>query len=276
MFGRIRTYTPELKMKDDLSYRGYYCGLCEAMSAYGQRSRIMLSHDCTFLYILLSSVYPSKEETEEKRCMIHPIRKRLHITGEHADYCASVNVILGEGQLRDRIADSRSISAGLEYRLLRSAGRKAASRYPEIKAVTDRELERLRILEERRCSDIDEAADTFAVLLGEIFSYGSGNGGRILRELGYQMGRWIYLLDAFEDRDEDRSSGSYNVFNERFGNDEEMLAESARFNILSSLNQAVLSYDLLDIRKNRELLNNIMYLGLNEATGKVLDKENRE
>ncbi len=276
MFGKIRTYNPELKMKDDLRYRGYYCGLCEAMSSYGHRSRIFLSHDCTFLYILFSSLYPGKDEESEKRCMIHPFKKRLHIIDPNAEFCAAVNILLGIGAIKDRIKDGQRTLGKAEYLFYRGTERKVSSGYPELASVIESELERLDALEESGCRNIDEVADTFAVLLGRIFTIKEEGQNRALYELGYQLGRWIYLLDAFEDRTEDRNKGNYNVFNLRFGDDGEALTESARFNILSSLNQAVLAYDLLDIRVNKELLDNIMYLGLNEETRKIFDKEKQD
>ena len=273
MFGRIRTFDPELKIKDDIKYRGYYCGLCEALSRIDQRSRLMLSHDCTFLYILHSSLDESEETAAEKRCIEHPVKKRLHILNPHADYAAAVDVLLGAADLRDKKEDGQKLFAGLEYSVYKGTVRRTAEKHEDLFSLIDGSVERLKELEKEGSKDIDRTADTFAGLLGSIFLLDEEREDRALYEMGYQLGRWIYLMDALEDRKEDAEKGNYNVFNARFGGDEETLKESARFNILSSLNQAVLAYDLLDIKRNKELLDNIMYLGLNNETKKVFDKE---
>ena len=276
MFGKINTYYPELKMKDDEAYRGYYCGLCEALGNYGVSAKLLLSYDCSFLYILMSGLNRQEESIEKKRCLRHPLGRKVHIKNSYADFCAAANILLGSYNLKDKIEDGQSIIAKGEYALLRKAERKASERFPKLEKIIGNSLEKLSALEKEKSSDIDKAADTFAGLLGELFTaHEDFSENRVLREFGYQLGRWIYLLDAYEDREKDKKSGNYNVFNLKFDNEEE-LKESARFNIFFSLNQAVMAYDLLKIENNRDLLDNIVQMGLNSETIKVLDGKKNE
>ena len=49
-------------------------------------------------------------------------------------------------------------------------------------------------------------------LLGRLFAYGQGFWADAMGELGRALGRFIYLMDAAVDFDDDERSGSYNPF----------------------------------------------------------------
>ena len=42
---------------------------------------------------------------------------------------------------------------------------------------------------------------------------------KVLGHLGYNLGRWIYLADAYHDRQRDARKGAYNPFLCRYGKD---------------------------------------------------------
>ena len=257
MFGYIMADKPELRIKEYQQYRGYYCGLCRAIAEYGQGGRILLSYDCAFLYILLSALQETSLETKRKRCIAHPMRRELTIFDTPAEYTAAVNVLLGASNLRDKKRDGQQKSADVVLLAVRQAEKKARQKYPLLA----------------------EPAHPFAQLLGERFSGLSSEEGhkKVLWELGYQLGRWIYLADAWEDRREDQKKGNYNVFLKKFAELEAQAAETAEFNLKSAVNAAVLAYDLLDVKRNQGILENIMYRGIPRKTEAILrgEKENR-
>ena len=65
MFGYIRTHRPELKIREDETYKGIYCSLCNELGKrYGILSRLFLSYDSTFLALALMAL--SEEELFQK------------------------------------------------------------------------------------------------------------------------------------------------------------------------------------------------------------------
>lgn len=121
MFGYITADKPELRVKEYHQYRGYYCGLCQAMAEYGQGGRILLSYDCVFLYILLSALQETPLKMVRKKCIAHPARKELMIFDAPAGYAAAVNVLLGAFNLRDKKQDRQQKGAGTALLVVRQA-----------------------------------------------------------------------------------------------------------------------------------------------------------
>ena len=97
------------------------------------------------------------------------------------------------------------------------AYRKARARRPGFDERTRTHLEELARLEGERCPSMDRAADAFAVLLaGAAEEEPDPVRRRVLEQLLYHLGRWIYLVDAADDLKKDVKSGSYNPLVYRF------------------------------------------------------------
>ena len=98
----------------------------------------------------------------------------------------------------------------------------------------------------------------------------------MLDRLGYCIGRYIYLLDAACDLPDDIKSGSYNCLAYTCEGDP---AEYAKNRITPQLyfcvNEAGKAFELLDIKKYRSLLGNIIYLGLEDTFKKELGKNDK-
>ncbi|WGX77165.1 DUF5685 family protein [Paraclostridium bifermentans] len=65
------------------------------------------------------------------------------------------------------------------------------------------QLENLKDLEDEKSTNIDEVSNTFGNLMGEIFSYKDDQYRDDLRNIGFNIGKYIYTLDAYEDLDKD-------------------------------------------------------------------------
>ena len=129
-------------------------------------------------------------------------------------------VILTWWQLTDGVAD-HGFFRGLPYRAallaLGRAYRKARARRPGFDERTRAHLEELARLEGERCPSMDRAADAFAALLaGAAEEEPDPVRRRVLEQLLYHLGRWIYLVDAADDLKKDVKSGSYNPLVYRF------------------------------------------------------------
>ena len=231
MFGYVRAFRPELKCKDFDLYGATYCGLCSCMrQRYGVVAPMFLSYDFTFLALLLW-----EEETTFRpcsgRCLAKPWRKKAMCPVSPAlEETADKSVILTYWKLRDGVADewgAKKLVASVLALLLRSSYRKAAELQPEFDANVQRHLADLNCLEKENCPSIDRTADTFACLLRDA-SGRDGEQGRVLEQILYHVGRWIYLADARDDLARDMEEGSYNPLLLRYGKfcDDEALKDT--------------------------------------------------
>ena len=221
MFGYVRPSVQDLPEGELDRFRTMYCGLCHTLSRrYGQAARFILNYDFTYLAILLSDGTAGKENAG--RCYTSPIRKRPYLESTAAmELAADESVILAYWQLRDGVED-HAWAAGLKYRagarLLESAYRKAAAFRPAFDQAVRRQLQMLSALEKEKDPSMDKAADTFAVLLSS-----AAEGveepvrRRVLEQILYHLGRWVYLIDAADDLKKDAESGNYNPVALRYG-----------------------------------------------------------
>ena len=239
MFGYVRPLRPELKCRDFDLYRATYCGLCRCMRRrYGLLAPMFLNYDFTFLTLLLWQ--PEAEFTPcQGRCHANPLRKKPMCPDAPAlELAADESVILTWWKLRDSVRDDGPVK-GMPARalslLLRPAYRKAALR-PEFDRAVRASLEELSILEKEQCPSIDRTADTFARLLqAAVPPEDSRN--RVLSQFLYHLGRWIYLIDARDDREAAQKTGDYNPWALRYGpeGDDPALARTRRALLENSL-----------------------------------------
>lgn len=272
MFGYVRPFRPELRCKDFDLYRATYCGLCRCLRRrYGWIAPMLLNFDFTFLALLLW-------EPEERfapcrgRCCANPLRKLPMCPDSGAlELAADESVILAWWKLRDSVQDEgffRGLPARALSAVLWPAYRRAARRRPEFDRTVGRCLKELLELEREGCTSLDRTADAFARLLRDAAPR-EGSRGRVLSQLLYHLGRWIYLADARDDLEEDKLSGRYNPVAARYGpaGDDAAL----RLTMDHSLEQIGAALQLGDFGCRRELLENIVYLGLPLVERAVFD-----
>lgn len=104
---------------------------------------------------------------------------------------------------------------------------------------------------------------------------------RALAQIGYHMGKWIYLIDAVDDIEENIESGAYNPLLYRFSYDRsketalqfrDRIRGDLEFNLYHYL--AVISNyaNGLDIKKNKGIIENIIYFGLHRKTEEIINR----
>ena len=272
MFGYVRPLRPELKCRDFDLYRATYCGLCRSLRRrYGLVAPMLLNFDFTFLALLLWEAEPSFHPCRG-RCHANPlIRKPMCPDSPALELAADITVLLAWWKLRDSVADEglwRGMPARLLSGVLYPSYGKAARLRPEFDQTTRSCLEELAGLEREGCSSIDRTADTFARIL-QAAAPGEGEQGRILRQLLYHLGRWIYLIDARDDLAEDRQAGRYNPIALRYGpeGDDQALKQT----LDHSLALMGAAFQLGEFGCRRPVLENILYLGLPLVQRAVFD-----
>ncbi len=260
MFGYVTIDRDELKGKDLTRYRAYYCGVCHDLRhACGQLSRMTLTYDMTFLAVLLTALYKEDQKTEDARCLLHPARKQPVIRNACTSYAADMNILLTWHNLQDDWEDEHSLTARTAARALRSAYLKTAAKYPEQTKAIRRYLKKLHEAERRKEGDVEYAAGLTGEMLSAIFSWREDIWQKDLRRLGFYLGKFIYLCDAWDDREKDEKNGCYNPFlSAPRTYSEEEIAQ-----ILTMMAaEATRAFERLPVIEDADILRNILYSGI--------------
>ncbi len=276
MFGYVNIYKNELKIKDYNLFRAYYCGLCKALGKrYNQALRLGLSYDMTFLAIIADSLNSSEPKLINDGCVKHIGKHLICTNNKYIDYSADAGVILSYHKLTDDITDDKSVKAYIARLAYLRAVKKASGLYPELSETVKQKLNELSELEKNKCESIDMAAHPFACLTEEIFKIADNS----LAKLGYNIGRFIYIADALSDLKDDIKNGSYNPFLCAYGEDfikTKEFCERARGSINMTLSAISREYELLDIKKNKSITDNIIYMGLRFTSDSLFENMEEE
>jgi hypothetical protein len=261
MYGYVNINKMELKLKEFYEFRGFYCGLCETLGKrYGVSGRFSLSYDMTFLIILLTSLYEPEFVIENKRCPVHPLKKSPVITNKFSEYAADMNIILAYEHFADDYKDEKKIKAAVGLLAFKSAYNKAAAKYERQVKVIKEELNQLSRIEAEGREQIEEAASTFGRIMAEIFVYEKDNWEEDLRRIGFYIGKFIYIMDAYEDVEEDVKKGNYNPFKKIYK--DYGFRENVKYMLEMTISECVASFERLPLLKDVDILRNILYDGV--------------
>ncbi len=267
-----------MKCKDFDLYRATYCGLCRTLRRRcGLLAPMILNYDFTFLALLLAPK-DGEQVTCRHRCHVVPTKRCMCEQSAALEHAADASVILTYWQLEDKILDGTGIKrfgAAVVRWLLGGAYTKAAGRLPEFDHIVCGQLDALHQLERENCSSIDKVADTFAKLLTAAAPIrGDAGQQRAMDQLLYHLGRWIYLVDARDDLEDDRRSGSYNPIALRWedGPSDQELALTLTHSV--SLMQSAAA--LIEFGRQTALVENVLYYGLPAVQRAVLSGQWRQ
>lgn len=287
MFGYVKPYKPELKVKDFEIYKSVYCGLCHTLKKrYGFAARFILSYDTTFLALFLASVNPDCAGFEKKRCPASPFRKRSCCrSSDSGGFAADVSVILAYYKLEDTLRDSgffKKAAAVLLKPLLGSFHKKAARNAPSVEKLAYEYIENQFNIEAKEETMIDEAADPTGKLLAGILTLKAGNEieERIYKRLGYFLGRWIYISDAADDFEDDIKSGNFNAL--LTGMDHKQTADIKEIKKMalkllhSCVAEIAAAAELIKYYRFEDIIKNIIYCGLPEVQKSIILGKNKE
>ncbi len=283
MFGYVRVWQPELKVKEYEFYRGTYCGLCRSMgTCTGQCSRMTLSYDFAFLALIRLALTKDPIAFQRKRCLAHPLKKRSSMV--HNDtlaYCAGAAAILSYHKLMDDLADERGFKKlrAILARPFVARGRKKAIKMglSELDVKVSDGLRRLAAEEAAARASVDLPAEIFGEILAEIMSFGlSDPEKRIAASAGLSVGKWIYIADALDDLPEDAKKNRYNPFLLLFGRiptkeEEEGICDALK-NQLCDAESAVnlMDFEAPDVE---HIIWNILYLGMPQRIEQIRRRE---
>ena len=275
MFGYVMVNKPEMKVKDFERYHSFYCGLChELKKVYGPIGQATLTYDMTFLVVLLTGLYEPRTEESSCRCVVHPVGKHPIAVNEYSTYCAEMNLLLTYYNSRDKWNDERQLGGLLASKVIQCKCRSIEARYPRQAEAIRNSLKRLADIEKGKEATIDEAARCTGELLAEIFVCREDMWSERLRKIGFYLGKFIYLCDAWEDVDKDMEKGLYNPFSSM--REQEKFDESCLSILRSMMAECALQFEALPIVEEIDILRNILYSGVWVRYGAVLTEKRQK
>ena len=274
MFGYVTASLKELDKDAEKRYGAVYCGICRRIRIQsGQIARIGLSYDMAFLALLLMSLYEPEETAGDKACSLHPIRKRPWIDNKFVQYAADMNVALSYYNFLDDWEDDKKYSAKLLAGQFGKHLPEIEARYPRQCRAIDDCIRQLSALEKDGCTNPDEPASCFGRLMGELLTYEEDLWAPTLRQMGFYLGRFIYLLDAALDYDKDEKKGKYNPFLAMgTGKDWPRWEEY----LLLTMGRCTDAFEKLPLVQDKPLLDNILYSGVWVNKRRKGQKENQD
>ena len=261
MFGYVNVYKPELKMKDFYKYKAYYCGLCKTLKDnFGRFGQMTLSYDMTFLILLLTSLYECETKKLQNRCLVHPVKKHDTLVNEITEYVADMNIALTYHHMIDDWKDEKNIAGLTGAGALKKAYKKIEKKYPRQCLVIKESLTKLQECEQRKETEIDLVAGCFGDLMGELFVFRQDTWQETLRQMGFFLGKYIYILDAYDDVEKDRKNNSYNPF--LLVNQEDNLEEKCTRYLTMMMSECTREFEKLPCLLDIDILRNILYDGV--------------
>lgn len=259
MFGFVTASFKELNKEEQNRYNGVYCGICRCIrNQAGQRARLSLSYDMTFLALLLMSLYEPEENGGGHACALHPIRRNW-IASPYSQYAADMNIVLAYYNCLDDWQDDKSHPKKWMADHLCPFLPEIQQRYPRQCAAIRDCTQQLSALEKENCTDADCCANCFGQLMAELLVYEEDLWSNDLREMGMALGRFIYLADAAVDYKKDARKHRYNPYlamgtGEDFHRWEEYL--------VLTMARCTEYYEKLPLVQDKSLLDNILYSGV--------------
>jgi hypothetical protein len=288
MFGYVNACKMELKVKDYEKYKAYYCGVCKSIKInFGNLPRMVLNYDMTFLAILLDSLDEKACSYETQHCIVHPLKKRLIIIDNPSlDYAAFCNVSLVYYKLLDNVNDDNSAKSKFYSFFLKHYLKDSESKFKSSMIFIEKNLNTLNSIEKYpKGKTLDELSHPFAELTAFIISLSSkeDKNYNLLYKLGYNLGKWIYIIDALDDLETDIKNRKFNAINSSFNLENLPYASFLReiepridFVLLSCASQCAKVLNELPLKKNIDLLNNILQFGLMEKMDIVFKRSGCE
>lgn len=231
MFGLMQAKRCDLTIEQRNERRLHYCGTCKTLgSLYGQKTRALLNHDTVFLAEILMALFEKPDfgrALKSYNCLAKP--KSSAEMPLPLQIAATANIVLAEFKIGDRIEDSKNRAWSTVGRFFDKSFRRAEKQLKawDFPIVELKDLPRLQA--EREAESFVENGEPVLFYLAEptaratalFFGYGAKLIGRDdlqskMSALGAAFGEIVYLLDAFEDYENDFRRGEFNAIRAAF------------------------------------------------------------
>ena len=284
MFGYVLPDKPNMFMKDYAQYRAFYCGLCKSIGKKcNQVMRFTTNYDITFLNVLYHSIFDVDVEIKEEGCILGPLKKKPIVKDdEYTQVIVDVNNILGHYKCVDDIKDNKSASKWMfDKMILKKHYKKAKVNLQNIDSLVDSGYAKLRELEAQGCKSVDMVSDPFAnIMKGIAKELFNKKYNEAIGDMMYALGKWVYIIDAIDDIDEDYKDKKFNLFlfDYDYIDKKTFLIEKhdeLNFILMSCYKDIVDNFNKLKVNKYEGVLTNILWYGIKAKTEEILSRSEK-
>lgn len=263
MFGYININRNQLTEESKEAYQAYYCGLCQKLrNNFGAKGQMLLNYDMTFLIILLTGLYELESQKQEFTCPIHPTRKQTAWLNEATGYAADMNLLLGYHNLEDDWKDDKSYTKKALAKILEKDYMIVREKYVRQAEAVETYMEKLKAAEEDMEQNLDVTAGLTGEMMGEIFDWKRDEWSEELHCLSFYMGKFIYLMDAYEDMEKDKKNKQYNPLRLMADQCQEDFETFCKLMLTSMMSECARSFERLPILTHADILRNVLYSGV--------------
>ena len=260
MFGFVVCNKAELTENEKMRYQSAYCGLCRTLKEkYGNMERLSLNYDMAFLALFLSSLYEPEEKETDFRCGVHPTQKRYAVSNPYVEYAADMTILYSYYKCLDDWVDDKKLSKLRYSRCLKRHLPAIREKYPRQYQYVEQKMKEFSELERNTAEVSDDLINASGELLRELFVYREDCWSEYLRKFGYELGRFIYLMDAAIDYEHDKKSGKYNPFLRKQA---EVNKEEMEHILQVMIGNAAEQFEMLPVVRDEHLLKSILYNGV--------------
>ena len=263
MFGYINADVKQLSEADKTKYQQFYCGLCHQLGeCAGVKGQLLLNYDLCFLAILLQSLYEPEISDDKLLCVIHPFKKKPYYKSEAIEYAADMDIILSYHSLMDNYKDDNSKLSKVAADALKKDYNRIRGKYPRQVHAVEEYINNLSAAESARETNIDLVSSYTGEMLGTLMSWKDDAWSETLHCMGYHMGKFIYILDAYDDLKKDEKKGSYNPLSYLKSESPKEFETFVKINLTSLMTECAKGFERLPIIENVDILRNIIYSGV--------------
>lgn len=261
MFGYIIVNRAEMKYKEFDIYHSYYCGLCRRLKEkYGVAGQMSLSYDMTFLLMLFTGLYEPETGRGTCKCIAHPFERHEIRTNIFTDYAADMNVLLTYYKCNDDWEDEKKLLKLVFGKLLEGKSRRLKEEYAGKLRNISLLMHDFSMAESDGDKDIDTMAGLFGKVMAQITVCREDEWSESLSRFGFFLGKFIYLMDAYEDVEKDIRKKTYNPLKKKYN--EPDFEEECRTILTMMMSECCREFEKLPILENVEILRNILYSGV--------------
>ncbi len=284
MYGYIIPDKPNMYIKDFTFFRAFYCGLCKSIGGKcGQIARLSTNYDMTFFNILMHNILGKEVEIASEACILNPVKKKPIVkTDSLTEQIVGINTLMFYYKVEDDFVDGDKARAIALAPIVKPKAKKARKNMPEIDKILKKGFSDLRVMEQANETSIDKVSEPFSIIIADVAKIIVGDKfNDYIYNLCYNLGKWVYLMDALDDIDDDFKDKRYNPFLVRFNNYEnreqflQINREEIEYIMMSVYNGIVNNYNKLDVKISEGILSNVFYLGLKKQTEDMLKGETK-
>ena len=284
MFGYIVPDKMNMLIKDFTIFKAYYCGLCKSIGkCQGQLYRFATNYDMTLFNILMHGILDKQISFHNEVCILNPLKKKSVVVGDElTEQIAHINLLLMYYNVVDDVMDNGGVKAKAIKAMINRKTRRSQKSYPRIDEIIKSHFEELRALEKQHTTSLDRVSEPFSKIMEEIALEVLGEkADDNIRNLCYNLGKWVYLMDALDDLDDDAKSHNFNPFlacYDGYTTKSEFLEkyhDEISFTMYAICNTIIDCYNHIEVKVSEGVLSNVFYLGLKKQTDDILKGETK-